>query len=1324
MAGNYRFEMEQNDIVRSVITTIDSFIQDRLIDEEQRAQHKEQCAERLAAGNGSPDKETEVGYSDQAVLANLDWGIDALEEALNTSNVETKMARLDYAEKMLQVCAMLNSGRKTAGVPNFYLSAWAHLNLSYLWKLRNNTHNSVLHILEMFNVDPFFSRVDFAPELWKSLFLPHMSSIVGWYSEERRRIVMDVIPDTSDLSFTVDFDQYFNESLILSVRPEQAERMQELEQAYGQSLDENTRLYAKYYKDCMNHDSATSRKAIPMLPIAEPPMTPLHEVSSRSIPDYVKFGPILPKSAGFSPVLKHKENTRNASSSKTTFTSENLENSAGWDASVEMPEECEDSGEDTDDRMEAKDRSPETVSNSFRAEKDDDTRSVVSSRSISRNKDEETTSSRQSIKVTTSKQSPQSSSPVDSPKAATNSRKMQNSMLRLLSARAMDSSISNSLPVSPLSSFDNSSFSSADSDGEMAGQLKTGRRSVGNRQRGQQEFPKSSPQGDDGNLSYVSSPTSEVLNTQSRPPKDFVCPITGQIFNDPVTLETGQTYERKAIQEWMNRGNTTCPITRQPLSAASLPKTNYVLKRLITSWKDQHPDLAQEFSCTETPRNCLSNTYLNDMPSESLLSQRSISNEVEHKPQRFTRSALSTSPTSVISQASIQTVINALKPYILCLCNSEDLQECEAAVLTIAKIWEDSNVDSGIHSYLSSPTIINGFMEVLPASLNKDVLRTTVYILSRLIYADDRVGDLLTTPKDAAIALLEEIVAGGDKTDRSYNARTIITENGIPALLNCLNRENVEHQILQMIKEEGTFSTMHTLLVYLQMSPMEQKPAVAFLLLQLDLLGRSHGGIVRSTSEKDFPSSQIMALRMLSSLSGHLGPSRKPYMESWLLKIAGFDQPYNAIMRGEETKTSDTEFAAMKEEEKATRTWEKRMAFVLTNHERGMIFKALEECFKSNSIEIAKSCLVVATWLVYMLHSFPDCGIRDVACKSLLDKFINVLQSSKNLEEKILAALALRGFISEPGGLQEMGLYAKSADLWSCVEGPELDVSINGEILSMMHIRNRLISSHSDGTIKVWDTGKSTPRLIQEAREHSKAVTCLYVPPACDKLYSGSLDKTIRVWSIKQEEIHCIQVHDVKEAVLALAANASFACFSTQGNGVKVYNWSGVPKSINFNKQVKCLAMDGEKLYCGCSGYSIQEVDLGTHTSSTFYSGAKRLLGKQTIYAVEIHNGLLYACGSSVDGIAGKVFKLSSKAVIGTLPAGLDIQQTTVNNDFIFTATKCGVIEVWLKDRLTKIAYVKTGSGNARITATASDAHGQKLFAGTSDGRLQVWSLD
>lgn len=64
-----------------------------------------------------------------------------------------------------------------------------------------------LHILEMFFVDPLFSQIDFAPDPWKTLFLPHISSIVGWYSEERQKIVMDAIPDSADMSFTADFEE-------------------------------------------------------------------------------------------------------------------------------------------------------------------------------------------------------------------------------------------------------------------------------------------------------------------------------------------------------------------------------------------------------------------------------------------------------------------------------------------------------------------------------------------------------------------------------------------------------------------------------------------------------------------------------------------------------------------------------------------------------------------------------------------------------------------------------------------------------------------------------------------------------------------------------------------------------------------------------------------------------------------------------------------------------------------------------------------------------------------------------------------------------------
>ncbi|XP_031407386.1 putative E3 ubiquitin-protein ligase LIN-1 isoform X2 [Punica granatum] len=1465
MAGNYHFLMDQKDIVLLLVTTVDSFTQERLINRDQRAQHKEQCAERLAAEGENGDGGTEVRYSDQAVLANLDWGIDALEEAINTSNTETKLARLDYAEKMLQVCAMLNSEQKTAGVPNFYLSAWANLNLSYLWKLREDVENSVLHVLEMFIVDPFFSRIDFAPELWRDLFLPQMSSIVGWYSEARHRLVMEAIPDSSDLSFTADLDQLLNESVIFSVRPDQIEKLHKLEGIYRQSLDENTRLFAKFYKDCMKSDSTGAcKKVVPMMPIAEPPRTPLHEVS-RSIPDYVKFGPILPKSAGFS-VIASKDSARQDSrlTRVTSNTSQDLE-----EPIVQEPHNGSDveKENDSDDGEEIMGTQVQPSMEKVRVE----TPKVLSSSSSPKSKT--------------------SSPKVSSPKPG---KRESMPLVRLLSGRLRDNSASNSLPTSPhtFSDYRNS----ADSDGEAISLRRTRRANSSQSWRMSYErantWASQNSENDEEDSSCISFPESEKLTSGSKPPKDFVCPITGQIFSDPVTLETGQTYERKAIQEWLERGNTSCPITRQALSASTLPKMNYVLKRLITSWSEQHPDLAREFSYCETPRSSFTppsskeNTITSNVSSSLLLHQKKLPN---HRTSRFAAGAASTSPTSVISQATVEAIINGLKPYISCLCTSENLQECEEAVLAIAKTWKDTKGDPALHSHLCRATVVNGLVEILSASLDRDVLRASIYLLSELISVDESIGETLTSvdsdfdclaallknglfeaivlinqlrpsftqlsandfvpslvqsilnnyecsddfkllvePKDAALAMLEQILMGGDEGERTVNTLNLISADAISGLIKCmdkveqrqsvisillcciqadkscrnliatrievssvlelfhvgddtargicinflselvhLDRRTVCNQILQIIKDEGAFSTMHTLLVYLQMAPMEQQPTIAALLLQLDLLVEPRkmsiyreeavDALIEALQKKDFPNSQIMAIKALLHLSGRLTASGNHCTEAWLLKVAGFEQPYNALVRAEKWIEHENKSAEkLEEEEKASATWERRVAFVLCNHEKGSIFKALEECLKSNSIEIAKSCLVVGTWLIYMLSLLPDTGVRDVARKSLLDEFINILQSSKNLEEKILASLALKTFISDPAALEGLGFYAKriyrnlrklkrhsvlvtdilkalmrstsinAAELWSYNEVVELESGTNGEVLALVHFKTRLLSSHSDGTIKMWDTSKRSLRLIQEVREHAKAVTCLCLPSLGDRLfYSGSLDKTIRVWALKPEEIHCVQVHDVKEPVHGLTANSNVACFISQGTGIKVYNWSGSPKHVNFNKTAKCLAMFGDKLYCGCSGYSVQEVDLGKLVSSPFYSGTRKLLGKQTIHALHVNDNFLFCGGSSVDGTAGKVFSFPSKAVVGAFSTGFEIQHIAASNDFIFTATKCGIIEVWLRERISRLASIKMAcGGHHKITSLASDIDGGMLFAGSSDGRIQAWALD
>ncbi|CAM0954154.1 unnamed protein product [Alopecurus aequalis] len=70
-------------------------------------------------------------------------------------------------------------------------------------------------------------------------------------------------------------------------------------------------------------------------------------------------------------------------------------------------------------------------------------------------------------------------------------------------------------------------------------------------------------------------------------PDDFLCPITLEIMTDPVIVDSGQTYERKSIQTWLDSGERTCPKTRQPLAHLSLAP-NYALKNMILQWCDKH----------------------------------------------------------------------------------------------------------------------------------------------------------------------------------------------------------------------------------------------------------------------------------------------------------------------------------------------------------------------------------------------------------------------------------------------------------------------------------------------------------------------------------------------------------------------------------------------------------------------------------------------------------------------------------------------------------------------------------------------------------------
>ncbi|KAL9657190.1 hypothetical protein ABK040_011412 [Willaertia magna] len=59
----------------------------------------------------------------------------------------------------------------------------------------------------------------------------------------------------------------------------------------------------------------------------------------------------------------------------------------------------------------------------------------------------------------------------------------------------------------------------------------------------------------------------------------YICPISQQLMIDPVIIESGHTFDRSSIEEWLKSKNS-CPVTRMELKVKSLTP-NYSTKSTI-----------------------------------------------------------------------------------------------------------------------------------------------------------------------------------------------------------------------------------------------------------------------------------------------------------------------------------------------------------------------------------------------------------------------------------------------------------------------------------------------------------------------------------------------------------------------------------------------------------------------------------------------------------------------------------------------------------------------------------------------------------------------
>ena len=98
----------------------------------------------------------------------------------------------------------------------------------------------------------------------------------------------------------------------------------------------------------------------------------------------------------------------------------------------------------------------------------------------------------------------------------------------------------------------------------------------------------------------------------------FICPIDSQIFYDPITDACGHTFCRPCFDNWIDSGETSCPLTKQPLDSLS-SRPNYVIRDHINTmiigchfkdrgckWQGMVEDLQSHFEndCGEVREKC------------------------------------------------------------------------------------------------------------------------------------------------------------------------------------------------------------------------------------------------------------------------------------------------------------------------------------------------------------------------------------------------------------------------------------------------------------------------------------------------------------------------------------------------------------------------------------------------------------------------------------------------------------------------------------------------------------------------------------------------
>ncbi|CAA0817506.1 Transducin/WD40 repeat-like superfamily protein [Striga hermonthica] len=556
--------------------------------------------------------------------------------------------------------------------------------------------------------------------------------------------------------------------------------------------------------------------------------------------------------------------------------------------------------------------------------------------------------------------------------------------------------------------------------------------------------------------------------------------------------------------------------------------------------------------------------------------------------------------------------------------------------------------------------------------------------------------------------------------------------------------------LLEQIQKQGSGNNACALLLLTQNRDTEYRLLAANLLLQLQVLEntsvkRVHKEeateiIIESLAREDCPATQALSAFILSNLGGTYSWTGEPYTMAWLVKKTGLTSTRHRNL------IKHFDFHDPSLQDGGIDPWCSRTAQRVL-HLGAPVFHALSKGLKSDFKRVSRDCLVAAAWLGCELVKGPD-ELRHAACDILLQSIEQYMHPGSELEERLLACLCIYNYTSGKGmkkiinlseGVRE-SLRRLSSVTWmaeellkvadyfqpnkwriSCVHSQILEVGHknSGAVTALIYYKGLLYSGYANGSIKVWDIKRQTTTLVQEMKEHKKAVTCfaLYEPGNC--LLSGSNDKTIKIWQMLHRNLKCIEVIPTKESVRSIDACGELIFATTQSHKLKVIDASRKAKDVFKNKCVKCVRVSQGKVYGGCIDSSIQELMIVNNRQQEIKAPLKSWMQTKPISSVAIYKDWLYCASSAVEGSKIKEWRRSNKPQISIIPEkGASVVAMEVLEDFIYIncSTSLSSLQIWLRGTQQKVGRLSAGS---KITSllSANDI----ILCGTEKGLIKGW---